>query len=314
MRHFIDSRKKTFIFILLSLVPFIVSAARSYAQSACVNQSPRNVLYQPPIGTAPAAGLDYNFKSTKPVVTFGADPTMVNYQGRVLHICDQHYHVPVENIQGCAKETQGVPPPHGQPAPVGQWIEVHTVYAAEVDHSGDCAEGLDHNLICCKKPPFVVRGYSAEVTAPSGSLKVLIPQPNTGLLVEWSGSNTGRDDDTGCKPLPAQWSFRLGCEFRVPQNELDPHLYEAHEARPVQPPTRVSPDMTLVGSAGELDNNACRQVQTGPIRSDAIAKQWGCPVACTPPLSSFNGMWRNVPGNANPQFALCTCCALDRPQ
>ena len=314
MRHFIASRKNTFIFILLNVIAFMVLAVRSYPQSACVNQSPRNVLYQPPLGTAPAPGLDYNFKSTKPVVSFGADDTTVNYQGRVLHMCDQHYHVPVENVQGCPKEKQGVAPPHGQPAPVGQWIEVHTVYAAEVDHSGDCAEGLDHNLTCCKKPPFVVRGYSAEVMAPSGSPKAPIPQPDSGLLVEWSGSNTSPDDSTGCKPLPAQWSFRLGCEFRITQNELDPHHYEAHGVRPVQPPNRVSPDMALVGDARELGNNACRQVQTAPIRSYAIARQWGCPVACTPPLSSFNGMWRNVPDNTNPQYALCTCCAPDRPQ
>lgn len=314
MRRLINSKKDTFIYLLLSLFPFIMLTARGYSQTACVNQSPRNVLYQPPLGTSPAPGLDYNYKSTKPVVTFGADPRTVNFQGRVLHLCDQHYHVPVENIQGCPNEQQGVPPPHGTPAPVGQWIEVHSVYAAEVDNSPACAEKLDNNLTCCKKPPFVVRGYSAKVTPPSGSSTPPIPQPDNGLLVEWSGSNTSPDDSTGCKPLPAQWSFRLGCQFEVRQNELDPHVYEAHGARPVQPPNRVSPDMTLVGNAVELDNKACRQVRTAPIASDAIAKQWGCPVACKPPLSSFNGQWRNIPDNTNPQYALCTCCAPDRLQ
>jgi hypothetical protein len=298
------------IFVALCLV-LTLSVVRSYAQSACINQSPRNVLFQPPTGTPPAPGLDYNFKSTVPVVTFA--PATVNYQGQVLHLCDQHYHVPVENIQGCPNEKQGTPPPHGTPAPVGQWIEVHTVYALEVDSSPNCADGPDKNLACCKKPPFVVRGFSAKVTPPSGPFTPP-RQPDTGLLVEWTGSNTSPDDSTGCKPLPAQWSFRLGCQFEVSQNQLDPHFYEAHGARPVQPPNRVSPDMTLVGNTVELDNKACRQVRTDPIASDAIANKWGCPVACKSPLTVFNGTWRNVPDNTNPQYALCTCCAPVRPQ
>jgi hypothetical protein len=300
------------IFVALSL-SLTVWAGRSYSQSACINQSPRNVLYQPAPGAPPAPGLDYNFKSTVPVVTFGA-PSEVNYQGRVLHVCDQHYHVPVENIQGCANEKQGTPPPHGVAPPVGQWIEVHTVYAAEVDSKPECANAPDKNLACCMKPPFVVRGFSAKVTQPSGSSAPPIPQPNTGLLVEWSGSNTSPDDSTGCKPLPAQWSFRLGCQFELRQNQLDPHIFEAHGARPAQPPNRVSPDMTLVGNNVELDNKACRQVRTDPIANDAIARKWGCPVACKSPLTTFNGDWRNVPDNVNPQYALCTCCAPDRPQ
>jgi hypothetical protein len=114
--------------------------------------------------------------------------------------------------------------------------------------------------------------------------------------------------------LPAQWSFRLGCQFELRQNQLDPRFFDAHGARPVQPPNRVSPDMTLVGSTVELDNKFCRQVRTDPIASDAIAKEWGCPVACKPPLTSFNGNWMNVPNNVNPQYALCTCCAPTRPQ
>jgi hypothetical protein len=303
--------RNTFVALCLVLT---VLAARSYSQSACINQSPRNVLYQPvPATTPPAPGLDYNFWSTVPVVTFPS-PTTVTYQGQVLRVCDQHYHSPVENIQGCPNEKEGTTPPHGVPPPVGQWVEVHTVYALEVDSSPDCANGPDRNLACCKKPPFVVRGFSAKVTQPSGSSAPPIPQPNSGLLVEWSGSNTSPDDSTGCKPLPAQWSFRLGCQFELRQNQLDPRIFEAHGARSVQPPNRVSPDMTLLGNDVELKNRTCREVRTDPIASDAIAKQWGCPVACKPPLSSFNGDWRNVPNNANPQYALCTCCAPDRPQ
>lgn len=312
MRLFINHNKNSCISLAFCLVPLMLFAARGYSQSACINQSPRDVLYQPPAGSPPAPGLDYNYQSTVPVVTF-PEPTTVKYQGQTLHVCDQHYHVPVENIQGCTDEKKGTPPPHGTPPPVGQWIEVHTVYALEVDSDPACANAPDRNLACCKKPPFVVRGFSAKVTPPSGSSAPPIPQPTTGLLVEWSGSNTSPDDSTGCKPLPAQWSFRLGCQFELHQNQLDPHIFEAHGARPVQPPNRVSPDMTLVGNTQELDNKACRQVRTAPIASDAIAKQWGCPVACTPPLTVFNGSWTNVP-NTNPQFALCTCCAPNRPQ
>jgi hypothetical protein len=300
------------ILVALCLI-LTVLGVRSYSQSACINQSPRNVLFQPPTGAPPAPGLDYNFKSTVPVVTFGA-PSEVYYQGRVLHVCDQHYHVPVENVQGCPDEKKGTPPPHGTPAPVGQWIEVHTVYAAEVDSKPECANGPDNHLACCKKPPIVVRGFNAKVTPPSGSSAPPIPQPNTGLLVEWSGSNTSPDDSTGCKPLPAQWSFRLGCQFELRQNQLDPRIFEAHGARPVQPPNHVSPDMTLVGNTVELDDKACRLVRTNPIASDAVARQWGCPVTCKSPLTTFNGTWRNVPDNANPQYALCTCCAPVRPQ
>lgn len=311
MRHFF---RISSIFVALCLV-LTISAVRSYSQSACINQSPRNVKYQPPTeGAPPAPGLDYNFWSTVPVVDTSNVPSEVRYQGQTLRVCDQHYHVPVENVQGCTGEKEGVPPQPGKPPDVGQWIEVHTVYAAEVDPN---CKGPDNNLTCCQKPPFVVRGFSAKVSPQKSgafSVPVIITPENTRPLVEWSGSNTSPDDSTGCKPLPAQWSFNLGCQFEVPQNELNPNIFKAHGARPVQPPNRVSPDMTLVGNDVELKNGTCREVRTDPIASDAIARKWGCPVACTPPLSSFNGIWKNVPNNTDPQYALCTCCAPNRPQ
>lgn len=305
------------IFVTLCLM-LTVSTVRSYSQSACINQSPRNVEYKPAVGAPPAPGLDYNFWSTVPVVVTSKEvPTTIRYQGQTLKLCDQHYHVPVENIQGCPHETEGELPPPGKPPDVGQWIEVHTVYALEVDESNpDCATKPDQNLACCKKPPFVVRGFSAKVARSSSgspSVPLIITPENARPLVEWSGSNTSPDDSTGCKPLPAQWNFNLGCQFEVPQNELNPGIFKAHGARPVQPPNRVSPDMTLVGNDVELKNGTCREVRTDPIKSAAIAHQ-DCAIACRPPLSTFDGNWKNFPNNDNPQYALCTCCAPNRPQ
>ncbi|HZS28233.1 MAG TPA: hypothetical protein VFB76_13470 [Candidatus Angelobacter sp.] len=300
------------IFVALCLV-FMVSV-RSYSQSACINQSPRNVKYQPPTeGAPPAPGLDYNFWSTAPVVDTSKPPATIEYQGQTLRVCDQHYHVPVENIQGCPHETEGKPPEPGKLPEAGQWIEVHTVYALEVDPN--CGS-TDNNLTCCKMPPFVVRGFSAEVTERSGttssSVPLIITPKNTRPLVEWSGSNTGPDDSTGCKPLPAQWNFNLGCQFTVPKDELA-GFKKAHDARQPQPPNRVSPDMTLVGNTGDVQNGTCREVRTDPLKSAAIAHQ-DCPVACRPPLSTFDGNWKNFPSNDNPQYGLCTCCAPNRLQ
>lgn len=315
MRLFVRISGIVFALCVVLTVPVV----RGYSQSACINQSPRDVKYKPLVeGAPPAPGLDYNFWSTAPVVVTSQEtPATIRYQGQTLHVCDQHYHVPVENIQGCLHERDGEPPSAGKAPRAGQWIEVHTVYALEVDDSNpNCAKKPDNDLACCKKPPFVVRGFSAEVVAePSGSsssVPLIITPENTRPLVEWSGSNTGPDDSIGCKPLPVQWSFNLGCQFKVPQSELA-MFDKAHEARPVQPPNRVSPDMALVGNDVELKNGTCRQVRTDPIESDVIAHKWACPVACKPPLSAFNGEWKNFP-NANPPYALCTCCAPNRPQ
>jgi hypothetical protein len=314
---FSPPRSNRLTLFVLYLIPLLIFVARGYSQSACINQSPRSLtLNRTTNGERPALGLDYNFTSTTPVVTFEPNSVRtVNYQGRILRLCDQHYHVPVENIQNCPNEKNGEPPPHGTPAPVGQWIEWHAVYAGEVDTAAGCAEGPDRNLACCKQPPFVVRGFSAKVArSTSDPVLPMLPQPTAGRLVEWTGSNTGPDDATGCKQLPVQWSFRLGCQFEVPQNQLDPHKYEAHGARAVQAPNRVSPDMSLVGNKPEDLNDACRLIRTAPIDNNAVAQLWGCPVVCKPPLSEFRGDWTNVYDGKHPLYAECTCCPLPRPR
>src|SRR5215472_14398012 len=221
-----QKQKNSRFFLILCLTSLVIFVAQGYAQSACINQSPRDLTLQKPLdGRPPVAGLDYNYTSGTPLMS-PIDAKTVQYQGQTLHICDQHYHVPVENVQGCTDEKKGTPPDHGPP-PVGQWIEIHTVYAAEVDSSPECADGPDKNLACCKKPPFVVRAFNAKVSPPVASPPP-ITQPDHGILAEWIGSNTSPDTQQGgCKPLPAQWSFRFSCEFTVSQSQLE-HDLHAH--------------------------------------------------------------------------------------
>ena len=304
-----QQKKNNGVFLVLCLILLALCVTQGYAQSACINQSPRDVTLRKQLNDRPpVAGVDYNYKSSTQLIT-PIDQKTIQYQGQTLHICDQHYHVPVENVQGCSDEKKGTPPEHGPP-PVGQWIEVHTVYAAVVDSSPKCADGPDNNLGCCKMPPFVVRAFNAKVS-PQRSSPPPIVQPDHGILAEWSGSNTGPDSKPGdCKPLPAQWSFRFGCEFTVSQSVLGEPLH-AHGARDVQPPSRVSPDLTVVGNSAEADTT-CREVRTTPIPNDEMAKKWACPATCKNPLNSFSGVWRNVPNNQSPQYALCTCCPLPR--
>jgi hypothetical protein len=185
-------------------------------------QSPRNV--DP--NSAPYDGRS----STSVVSEISSQADWIVYKprpdvrGQRLWRCDQHYHVPIETPQGCP--------------PQGDWVEVHTVYAAVVSRH-DC---LDENLTCCLLGPFVVRGFSAKVTS-GGNVPPIIP-PTGRPLAEWSGSNTGPDQDPNiCKPVAAQWSFRLGCGFNVPRNQLPG---KPHGARPLQSGDRVSKDLTLV--------------------------------------------------------------------
>lgn len=295
-------------FLLFCLISLTMFAARGYAQSACINQSPRDVTLQKAELDAkpPQAGLDYNYTSSTPVMN-PIDAKTVQYQGIPLYLCDRHYHVPVENVQGCSPdEKKGTPPDHGPP-PVDQWIEFHSVYAQVVDSAPGCSEGPDRNLACCKTPPFVVRAFSAKVTAPVSPAPP-ITQPTQGILAEWTGSNTGPDDQTGCKPLPAQWSFRFGCVFTLSQTQLE-RDFHAHGARKEQPPERLSPDLTVVGTTQE-QNRTCREVEA-PLLHDSDANTV-CQATCKNPLNFFtNGNWRNVP-TINPTHGLCTCCPLPR--
>jgi hypothetical protein len=296
-------------FLMLCLVSVVLLVSRGYSQvSPCINQSPRDLtLHKAELDAKPPVpGLDYNYTSATTVM----NPTgaiTVEYQGQTLRLCDRHYHVPVENLQGCKDEKVGTP--NHNPPDVGQWIEFHSVYAAEVDSAAGCAEGPDRNLACCKKPPFVVRAFSAKVTAAPAPPPIM--QPTLGSLAEWTGSNTSPDAQPGgCKPLPAQWSFRFGCEFTVSQSQFDPDFHP-HGAREVQPPKRLSPDLTVVGTAPE-QKLACREVET-PLLQASNANTV-CQATCKNPLNLFtNGNWRNVPAT-NPTHGLCTCCPLPRLQ
>jgi hypothetical protein len=159
--------------------------------------------------------------------------------------CGQHYHAPVENVQGCAGETVLMPLSGKTPRP-GQWIEVHTVYAPEARTSGCDPEKLD----CCVGHPVLVLGFSAKVV--TGTFDRPILTPTTGQLAEWSGSNTGPDATVGaCKPIAASWSFRFtqpGCVAPgITQAQLTRYLPGgAQGARDLQAGQRISKDLVLV--------------------------------------------------------------------
>ena len=160
--------------------------------------------------------------------------------------CGQHYHAPVENVQGCPGETVLNPLSGKTPRP-GQWIEVHTVYAPEAKTHGCDPEGLD----CCVGHPVLVLGFSAKVVA--GTIDRPILTPTTGPLAEWSGSNTGPDTTVGdCKPVAAFWSFRLTqprCVGTpgITQAQLTRHLPGgAQGARDLQAGQRISRDLVRV--------------------------------------------------------------------
>jgi hypothetical protein len=172
-----------------------------------------------------------------------------------LVYCGQHYHAPVENVQGCAGETDLLPR-QGKTPPPGQWVEIHTLYAPEARASGCDPEKLD----CCVGHPVLVLGFSAKVVAgnaPAGKANRAIPplrNPTTGALAEWSGSNTG-GDAVACKPIAATWSFRLThrsqnrqCNpLAVSRNQLERDFPGGVQAaRGLQGGQRVSQDLVLV--------------------------------------------------------------------
>lgn len=145
-----------------AILLFAALLARSQSNCTACNgvcQSPRNVKPIPfpgPYNGNPSHRPDSFITNIQ-----GAD-TIV-YEGQTLVRCDQHYHVPVENTQGCIGEKEGTLPPPGQTPREGQWVEIHTVYAPHLSSRPDCADALDHNLECCEGTPIVVRGFSARV-------------------------------------------------------------------------------------------------------------------------------------------------------
>jgi hypothetical protein len=195
-----------------------------------VPQSPRNIDPREPV---------YNGHSTVSMLSQVTDDSLrytYSCDGHPVTIplyrCSLHYHCPIENVQGCPGDA--APPVACTENPAaGQWIEVHTVYAARVTPWGQCPD--TQGLGCCLEGPFVVRGYSATVAAQGTPIVAR-------QLAEWSGSDTAVTDQ--CRDLPAQWSFPLGCGFRVGLLQLAG--LKAKAPRQLQGGLRVSRDLTLV--------------------------------------------------------------------
>lgn len=227
---------QTSVLLAVSLALFGVSLAAAQGPTCSNPQSPRNV--DPKSRPSP-----YFLTSNNSIVS-DATPESLVYLPRSggpsqkLLRCGQHYHYPIENRQGCPRESASRA---GEASPVkpGDWIEIHTVYAAKVKSGGCDPESLE----CCEEGPFLVRAFEAKVTR-DGQGGAIVPPPGR-PLAEWSGSTTGPDKEPGeCKPA-ALWSFRLGCSFRVSEKQLE--AFRHHDpARRLQPADRVSRDLTLV--------------------------------------------------------------------
>jgi hypothetical protein len=234
----------------------------------------------------------------------------ITYQGKRLYLCDQHYHVPVENPQGPQDERVILP---GEQPQLGQWIEVHTVYAASAtaEDAKKCRNelGLDNGLKCCERagPPIVVRGFSAKVTATAGNVqgggKEPLISPVGAPLAEWSGSNTGPDNPPGsCKPVAAQWSFLLNRDLTVGKQQLSVFPPKPHGARDVQSDDRLSKDLTLAAALPPPYKDAnCRWAPTSQIwnQQEAVRE---CPKVCKSPSPHWDGRWFTVAGST------CSCC------
>jgi hypothetical protein len=230
---------KTLVLLAVSLA--VLGSPAAAEGPTCPNpQSPRNI----DLKSRPSP---YFLTSNNSIVSDATPESLVYLArsggpGQKLLRCGQHYHYPIENRQGCPS---GVASPKGavsaEPGPVkpGDWIEIHTVYAAKVK-SGDCDP---ETLECCEEGPFLVRAFEAKVTR-GGRGGAIVPPPGR-PLAEWDGSTTGGEKEPGeCKPA-ALWSFRLGCSFRVSEEQVK--AFHHHDpARPLQPADRVSRDLTLV--------------------------------------------------------------------
>jgi hypothetical protein len=218
----------------------VLSVPGAAQQPSCPNpQSPRNLNPQ-------ATPSPYDQRSQQSIVAWSPPAKTVQYRARpncapqTLRFCGQHYHSPVENTQGCRGEVRPAETAAGVEVKPGDLVEIHTVYAARVHPFDDCDPVT---LECCEAGPFVVLAYSATVTR-GGPEEPIVP-PTGRPLAEWSGSTTNADRYPGeCKP-PAQWSFRLGCDFRVSEGQLKA-LKHPDPARGLQPCNRLSRDLTQV--------------------------------------------------------------------
>jgi hypothetical protein len=232
--------------LLVTAVPTAAGAAPAPddAAAVCANaQSPRNVdrqarpspfqlsAHESFVGRVTADSVLYLPRAGGPPLT--------------LYRCGQHYHFPIETPQGCpGEEADAGATDHDATPPPGSRVEIHTAYAANRTAPPNCDP---ETLECCTDPPFLVRGFSATVSAPGtdDDEALAIDTPGGFPLAEWSGSTTGPDRKPGeCKPA-ATWSLRLGCDFTVAPAQLE-GLGHAHAARQVQRGPRVSRDLTLV--------------------------------------------------------------------
>ena len=229
--------------------PLLLLAAALLATCAAPRPRPHGsseVLEPPcPSPQSPRRLERYNDRSKTSIVKPGPDQHTIYYTERgsdeqqTLLQCSQHYHCYIENVQPC----NGSVPSGGAvcaPPARGDWVEIHTAYAKEVGTGCD-PETLD----CCAEPPFVVLAYHAQVTE-GGNPNDPLPAPWDPPFAQWTGSNTGPDEPSQCKPIEAAWSFALGCDLRVSTEQLRSHFKHADGARLLQGGVRVSNDLTLV--------------------------------------------------------------------
>ncbi|HVT58274.1 MAG TPA: hypothetical protein VHR45_07725 [Thermoanaerobaculia bacterium] len=243
--------------VLLVAIAFCLQSSAQPAAKAApeckIPQSPRKLA-------------DYN--NTNPMPTFFREANVgaIVYKPRgseskqTLSICSQHYHCWIENLQpGCqgqrATSTGG--PVKCEEAKVGDWVEIHTVYSPKL---GNKCEGNYESTKCCEgnpedpSAPIVVIAYHAKVTARPAVDTRCLPPGSPGRIAkvpvcwgqqsaEWSGSTTGPPNDT-CKAA-ALWSFALGCDMKVSQEELG-KFTQRDRARGLQSSERLSNDLTHV--------------------------------------------------------------------
>ena len=274
------------------------------AEACSIPQSPRNIQAYPFPG-----GL-YDGKRPDSFVTDVDGAKTIKYKGQTLLRCDQHYHVPVENTQGCPNERSGTPP-HDGPPPPDQWVEIHTVYSPQIKDAPECKDPVDQNLSCCLGEPKVVRGFSAKVENTPGLKSGSGQKPGEGPinpangrpLAEWTGSNTGGPVDCPgpCKDVQAEWSSLLTCEITVTQHQLE-QLGHAHAARCPQLPPRLSDDLFLVGTPPPAPGSCHLHKAPTIIDTDARAHTV-CPVVCRSSAKSWDGQWITWDDKSE-----CGCC------
>lgn len=230
------------ITLLLATAALLAACATSHPMP----QEADEVVSPPcPVFQSPRRVERFNQGSKTSIVENGSDESWIYYTPRTgserqkLLLCGQHYHCEIENVQACNGKAPRAGLEECKQPPPGNWVEIHTVYAAAV--------GIGCNpetLECCTKAPFVVRAYHAQVTA-GGNIDDPLPAPWQPPFAEWTGSNTGWDEPGRCKPLSAEWSFSLGCELRVSEAQLS-RFHRPDSVRVLQGGVRVSKDLTRV--------------------------------------------------------------------